>query len=357
LKIIAENGKLRRTDVATVETLLSYPFNDLKLDTRNKLMNNVTLNQTLSTIHTFEDYEKRKQQIEEDLARAIIHKHQLSEASLTLFTDGTNIVFSYGDSKVIKIYPPFHQDQFISERLILRHLDGKLSVKTPKLEFEGEIFGWPYLIMSKLEGTLLESLWETMPHDNKVVIVQELGALIREVHVLPTDGLEAIDCHWPQFLEKQIAKCELQHRAKGLPTPLLQQLPAYLESIKEALPELKKPVILTGEYTPMNFLVNQVDGVWHISGLIDFGDAMLGLPQYDLLGPGAFLIQGNKQLLRAFLIAYGYLPHELTDKLSHQLTALMLLHQYSNLSVQVRISNWQDRVKNLKDLENLVWGF
>ena len=64
---------------------------------------------------------------------------------------------------------------------------------------------------------------------------------------------------------------------------LKHQLPAYLDSSKEILPEFKKPVILTGEYTPMNFLVNQVDGVWHISGLIDFGDTMLGLPEYDLL--------------------------------------------------------------------------
>ncbi|SPX60504.1 hypothetical protein [Legionella feeleii] len=84
---------------------------------------------------------------------------------------------------------------------------------------------------------------------------------------------------------------------------------------------------------------------------------MLGLPEYDLLGPGAFLIQGDKQLLRTFLTAYGYLPHELTKTLSHQLTALMLLHQYSNLNIQVRIPNWEDKARSLQELENLVWGF
>ncbi|CDZ76133.1 Phosphotransferase enzyme family protein [Legionella massiliensis] len=318
-------------------------------------MDNTRLNQTLSTIQTFEGYEKLKQHIENDLARVIIHKHQLPEASLALFSDGTNIVFSYGE-KVIKIFPPVHQDQFESERLVLKSLEGKLSIKTPTLEHEGEIFGWPYLIISKLEGTNLETLWETMPYSNKVVILRELGALIREVHALPTEGLETIDCSWPRFLEKQIANCVEQHRSKGLPTALLQQLPTYLNSGKEILPEFKKAVILTGEYTPMNFLVINVDAVWHINGLIDFGDAMLGLPQYDLLGPGAFLIQGDKQLLREFLAAYGYLPHELTDKLSHQLTTLMLLHRYSNLNIQVRIPDWQERVQSLKDLERLVWG-
>lgn len=320
-------------------------------------MDDTTLTQTLSTIHSFENYEKLKASIEEDLARTIIQRHQLPEASLMLFAEGTNIVFSYGDSRVIKIFPPFHQSQFESERLVLNHLDGKLTIKTPTLEYKGDIFGWPYLIISKLEGTPLETLWETMPHNNKVVILRELGKLIREVHSLPTDGLVAIDCHWPQFLEKQIIHCVEHHRTKGLSTTLLQQLPTYLDSIKKVLPELKKPVILTGEYTPMNFLVEQIDGVWHISGLIDFGDAMLGLPEYDLLGPGAFLIQGDKQLLREFLTAYGYLPHELTHRLSHQLTALMLLHQYSNLDIQVRIPNWKNKVDSLKDLESLVWGF
>ncbi len=78
-------------------------------------MDSTTLNQTLSTIHTFEDYESQKQHVEEDLARSIILKHQLPEALLRLFSDGTNIVFSYGE-KVIKIFPPLHQSQFESER-------------------------------------------------------------------------------------------------------------------------------------------------------------------------------------------------------------------------------------------------
>ncbi|MCA0402707.1 MAG: aminoglycoside phosphotransferase family protein [Proteobacteria bacterium] len=137
--------------------------------------------------------------------------------------------------------------------------------------------GWSYLIINKLEGTPLETLWEMLPHHNKIVILHELGKLIREVHSLPTTGLESIDCHWPQFLEKQIKNCIEQHQITGLSPHLLQQLPTYLESIREILPKFKNPVILTGEYTPMNFLVRQEEGIWHICGLIDFGDAMLGL--------------------------------------------------------------------------------
>ena len=124
----------------------------------------------------------------------------------------------------------------------------------------------------------------------------------------------------------------------------------------EYLPTIKTPVILTGEYTPMNFLVTQKFGIWHIAGLIDFGDSMLGMPEYDLLGPGAFLIQGDTELLREFLISYGYSSEDLTDRLSHQFTLLMLLHRYSNLNVQIRIDNWKEKVSSISDLEKLVWG-
>jgi hygromycin-B 7''-O-kinase len=236
-------------------------------------------------------------------------------------------------------------------------VQGKLSLKTPTVKYEGEILGWPYIVMDQLDGVLLETLWENLNHDNKGVIMRELGSLIREVHSLPTHGLEEIDCHWEHFIHKQMDRCVEHHRSVNLSSSLLEQIPVYLESTKGSLTKIEKPVLLTGEYTPMNFLVKQVEGVWHINGLIDFGDAMLGLPEYDLLGPGAFLIQGDKSLLREFLEAYGYTSQTMTPTLSHQLMALMLLHKYSNLTIQVRIKDWKSNVKNLKELENLVWGF
>lgn len=312
----------------------------------------------LPAISSFEEFEtlKQKKDFLEKAAHEIIARHHLPNELLSPF-EGTNIVFAQGASRIIKIFPPFHQNQFTSDLLVMKHLQRKLSVNTPDLEYHGVLDNWPYIVMSRLEGVLLEGLWEKLDHDNKTVILRELGALIREVHALPTEGLEAIDCHWQEFIRKQIADCVAQHRATKLCPVLLQQIPGYLEAAEERLPKIRNPVLLTGEYTPMNFLVKQIQGVWHIAGLIDFGDSMLGLPEYDLLGPGAFLIQGNKELLKEFLISYGYLPEELTPALSNQLTLLMLLHRYSNLGIQIRIDNWMNKVTNIKELENLVWGF
>ncbi|HVE44890.1 MAG TPA: aminoglycoside 3'-phosphotransferase/choline kinase family protein [Gammaproteobacteria bacterium] len=311
----------------------------------------------LPPVSSDEEYEALKinNKIFEDAALEIVARHHLPAEALSLF-DGTNIVFAYGNNHVIKIFPPFHQHQHTSDLLMMNYLHNKLSVDTPAIEYHGTIDNWPYIVMSRLDGTLLEGLWETLDHNNKKIIIRELGALIREVHALPTQDLEAIDSHWEQFISKQITECLSRHETTKLSEKLLQQLPNYLKSAEERLPTIKNPVILTGEYTPMNFLVKQTSGVWHIAGLIDFGDAMLGLPEYDLLGPGAFLIQGDKMLLREFLTAYGYSQEALTPMLSNQLTLLMLLHRYSNLRVQIRIENWMNKVNTLQELENLVWG-
>ncbi len=322
---------------------------------KGNLMKNTSI---FPPISSFEEYEKLKANIEifEHAAKEIIHRHQLPvELSLTLFSDGTNIVFAHGNQRVIKIFPPFHYDQFKAELLVLKHIQEKLSVLTPIVECDGDISGWPYIVMTKIPGTLLEELWENMEFSNKLIIVRELGSLIQEVHLLPTEGLEEIDSHWSEFINKQITFCENKHQS-DLPKPLAEQIPTYLESIKTSLMQMNKPVILTGEYTPMNILVNQVKGVWHITGMIDFGDSMLGMPEYDLLGPGVFLIQGDKHLLKEFLASYGYSHDRITSMLSHQLTALMLLHKYSNLNVQIRIKHWKSKVHSLENLENLVWG-
>lgn len=315
-------------------------------------------NTILPLVKSYEEYEQlsNKKEIFEPAAREIVDYHHLSNGPLILF-DGTNVVFGVGETSVIKIFLPIHQDHFANETLVMKHLHNKLSVSTPNILYQGIISGWPYIIMNRLEGTILEGLWEKLDHNNKISIIRELGSLIREVHSLPTNGLESMDCHWQQFITKQISHCVEQHRITNLPDILLKQIPKYLDSTADLLPKIKQPVILTGEYTPMNFLVKQTSNVWHINGLIDFGDSMLGLPEYDLLGPGVFLIQGDKKLLREFLISYGYTSGELVTTLSKQLTLLMLLHRYSNLNVQIRINNWQDKVQNLNDLENLVWGF
>lgn len=312
-------------------------------------------------IKSYEEFERIRdnRSLWETAAHQIIERHQLGldNPSLTLFPDGSNVVFAYGSDLIIKIFVPVLKDQFESEVLVLRHVHGKLSVLTPSLEHSGDLDGWPYIVMTRIEGRTLEGLWEDVSFENKVALIQRLGKLIREMHSLPIEGLESIDSHWDRFLESQILNCADRHRSLNLPMALVDGISSYLVATDPLLPRGITPVLLTGEYTPMNLVVKEKDGVWELHGLIDFGDSLLGPPEYDLLGPGAFLIQGNRQLARELLLSYGYQVGDLNQALSRKLTALALLHKHSNLNVQIRIPDWQSRVKTLQELESLIWGF
>jgi hygromycin-B 7''-O-kinase len=68
-------------------------------------MRSTNSNFTFPIIHSFEEYEnlKLKPEIFENAAKKIIHRHQLPDEPLLPF-EGTNIVFSYGKNRVIKIF-------------------------------------------------------------------------------------------------------------------------------------------------------------------------------------------------------------------------------------------------------------
>ncbi len=331
-------------------TALTLLTQKLKMNEQISILNSIT---------SFEAMEEMKMppSFFEGIIEAILDENDLPKDSLTPFSEGTNIVYAYGKDKVIKLFPPFHHSQFERDRLVLKHFEGRISVDLPKLLVEGVFHEWPYLIMTKLSGRLLEGFWPTLSHENQSTLMRQLGALIKEVHALPVDEMHPIDINWNNFVQHQIDNCVEHHKGHQLSPVLLAQIPDFLNDVKDELLQMTHSVLLTGEYTPMNLLVTEKNSMWHISGLIDFGDAMLGDYRYDLLGPVAFLVQGDPLLSVAFLTGYGFLSAQLTSRLSHTLTAFLLLHQYSNLSIQVRIPNWEKQVSSLTDLSYLIWGF
>src|SRR5882757_5082816 len=88
------------------------------------------------------------------IALDIAHGHGLKTAAPHVFTTGTNLVIGLGDELILKIFPPIFHDKFVSERASLAQLHGRLSVPIPDILFAGERDGWPYLVMTRLHGTV-----------------------------------------------------------------------------------------------------------------------------------------------------------------------------------------------------------
>lgn len=270
------------------------------------------------------------------------------------FEKGSNLVAALDGQRVLKIFPPMLLHQFESERRTLAALAGRLSVATPEPLAEGEWDGWSYLIMTRLPGQTADQVWPTLTDAAKGELLGRLGRLIAEVQAQPLGGLSSLPPAWPEFLEAQRAGCRARHQRLGAPPTLLDGLEVYLDQAIAAFVTDRPPVILTGEYIGENLMLDRGASGWELSGLFDFGDVMSGYHEYDLLGPSMFLAAGHRANVRALL--EGFDPRLTSDPgLPQRLTALMLLHRFSNLRRQIAIADWPTRATTLRDLERLLW--
>lgn len=260
-----------------------------------------------------------------------------------LMSEGTVLVALLGATQVLKLYPPFLRDHFEFECATLVRIGGRLSVPTPVLLDQGEHQGWPWLLMTQLHGDPLTAHWAEMAEPQRCKLLNALGALAAEVHALPPGDLAAHAPPWSAFLAGQRGRCQARQRRTGLPPHLLGQLDGFLQG---ALPE-GPPVILTGEYTPMNLLVRSA----LLTGMYDFGDGLVGPREYDWLGPLSFLAAGHADRCQAFFEGYGAVPD---GQQRIALMRLLLLHRYSNLQAQIACPGWQ-QAASFEALTARIW--
>jgi hygromycin-B 7''-O-kinase len=233
---------------------------------------------------------------------------------------------------VVKMYPPFLRDHFEYERRALAHVQGRLSVPTPRWLGDGLEHGWPWLAMTRLPGQTLREHWPRLAEERRLALLRRVGQVAAELHALPVGPMQPVSLAWPTFLAGQRAGCAARQQRTGLPAHLLRQLSGFLDG---PVPT-GEHVMLTGEFTPFNLLV---DAEGSLTGMIDFGDGLVGPRAYDWLGPMCFFGEGRAERLDAFFTGYG-MPTPRADR--EALLRLLLLHRYSCLPVQLTVPRWAD---------------
>ncbi len=251
------------------------------------------------------------------VVREIRTRHGLAgpEVRQTL---GTHVVFSLGQH-ILKVFCPLWPDDFRAERTALIHLNG---VQTPEVVAEGEMEGWPYLIVTKLEGVPAASVWRGIAPRERVAVAAQLGRLMRSLHRAPLPQ-EAVRGDWDSFIRERLSRAQAHH---AMPEP-------WLGWIREQLGGFREPplphVLLHADITEDHLLLIERAGTWEISGLIDLGDARVGHPFYEFIAPLAHYAYGDPELSAALLEAYGL---ERTRALQDVLTRYCLLHEFGTLS-------------------------
>jgi hygromycin-B 7''-O-kinase len=250
----------------------------------------------------------------------------LSCAETSLFPTGSDVVIDCG-AHVFKMTAPRWTDEIRTEHEVLARVHGQLGLDTPEPLAIGELDGWPYLLMSRLDGRALADVWPELDSGERRRLAGEMGELVARLHALPVAEEEA--ARWPEFLERMRRQAKKRLGADGATEDWAERVEPFLDALEPMSP--RRPRLLHTEIHDQHVLVSERDGRWELSGLIDFADGRVGHPYYEVPALAEFIFQGERPLMHAFLRAYGLSEPALDDGLARELCGWSLLHRFGSL--------------------------
>jgi len=271
----------------------------------------------------------------------VLARHHLPASELEASFAGTFPVFLAGEV-VIKLFgPAFDGTESHTAELAMHHLlSGHPEVPAPGLIAHGCLFGdeprWPYLVTGRLRGVAIREA--DLDHSASVSVARQLGEAVGRLHRLPAPGPVA----GRDVLREMRARAADRLRGFGMPGHLAEQVPDYLA---DALPATS---LVHADITADHVFVDRAGLV----GLIDWGDAIIADPYYELVAVYFDAFRGRRPLLAGFLRGYGW---DRADDFGRRALQGVLEFQFDALS---RISEMVDltRVTDLDQLAERLFG-
>jgi len=192
---------------------------------------------------------------------------------------------------VIKLlgHMPFWRRAHAAELGAMRCVAEDRRILAPKLLFHGWLFDhptrpWPYLVSTRMPG----GAWEeaVLSQEVKYAIAGQLGEQVRFIHALAPAADVATTDTWsaPGLVEAAMQS--------GLPPRLISQIDDFVAGM-----DWGDTVFVHGDLMFRHVFVE--DG--RLSGIIDWGDALVADRHYELAQIQLNLFDGDKTLLRTFL--------------------------------------------------------
>jgi len=262
-------------------------------------------------------------------------------------------VYFAGPDAVIKLFVPLFGSDLPAERDVARALDGVLEVATPAVMAEGEVGGWRYLILTRVPGRPLEGVWPDLAAQDRRRVVRGVGELVSSLERVSLDGLEALPRDWDELVRARSA--ERGRELKAVHASVCRGIPSYIRSSALSRAGAFHPVLLLSDITREHVMVDRVGDEWDLVGYVDFGDAMIGPREYELVAPGVEIVRGDGELLRELLLAAGYGDDELNEELRHRLMTCTLVHRYLALEDLVALIPEARAAISVEQLAETVW--
>lgn len=196
-----------------------------------------------------------------------------------------------GGGVAIKLFGhlPFWERSHAGELAALDNVARDHRIPAPKLLAHGRLFDdaaalWPYLVMTSMPGANWEDA--SLSPSQKRAVAADLGRTVGGIRdVSPSSALPRPE-DWSTWGPAKAA------RRTVLPPHLVEQVDDFVA----AIPETDR-VFVHGDLMHRHVFVSGSG----LTGLIDWGDAVVADPHYELAQVHLNLFDGNKTLLRIFL--------------------------------------------------------
>jgi Ser/Thr protein kinase RdoA (MazF antagonist) len=303
--------------------------------------------------------------------REIARRAALPVTSIEAGYPGTNAVFlvnAYAGAGadpppyVVKIYCPFCLEDFTLEQTLHPLLTVHPDLPVPAVLGQGVLKGemdWPYLILSFLSGDAIRDARPVISHPNLLSISRHLGRSVKALHRVPRSSflsLEPLLGDWDVLSEQYLAKT-IEHltRNQVLPQPLIEQIPDFVTSVLSRQPYTTS-VLVNGDLTEDHLLVEKEEtGEWHMSGLIDFADALIAPPAYEWVALWFGALDRDRGCLQAFMESYEPGLH-LDATFRRTAMAFTLLHEFGGSIMETALTQLgRPTVEGLAELCTTLW--
>lgn len=302
----------------------------------------------------------------------ICRQHGIRYRRIQAGYPGTNAVFVLDRSTVVKIYAPFCHEDFDLERVLYPLLSGHDGIPSPQLIAQGileDAIRWPYIVMDFKPGLPLREVREQIPHDNLIAIAAALGEMIRALHEIPLaqlDNLGGLLGNWEAFVQARQTGCIADLREKtGLAQPVLDEISAFLAAQAQTS---GRPVrLVNGDLTEDHILLQRRRGRWHISGLIDFADALIAPREYEWVALWFSALDCQGDAFRACMRGYeaagwGLSTRPAEPRITFDQSffdtamAFTLLHEFAAGIIDWTLRRWgYPPVPSFQALHDLLW--
>lgn len=226
---------------------------------------------------------------------AVLGRLELPQGGWTPLSGGMNAVWRRGDLVLKQVVEDVEAQ--VEQRMLAAV---RVPVAVPTLLGAAEHDGATWLLTSWLPGERLSQVWDALDRPARTAVAETLGHVLAALWATPVDGLSE-------------APLALGDRTVQIEAALQRQLgfgldPAHCDDLRAlagAATLDDERVVTHADLHADQVLLGRGPRGWQVTGLLDFGDAVLAPRHYDLVSPFCALLGPDRGLREVLVDAAG----------------------------------------------------